>query len=537
MQITILQALLIGFWYYIGYSGTWFFGCVSYQALFRPLTAGFVVGLILGQPALGLEIGCAIQLIYIGFTAIGNAVPEDPLLAGTVATALAISAGLETGAACALAIPVSLLGAVTYPIRMTVSSVFSDRAEVEATKGNTKGIFMWNVVIPQVVWCVICVIPVFLAVYFGTTAVEAVLAVIPEWAMNGFNVIGGMLPALGVAITLKVIANKEVMPFFFLGFIVSQYLGLSNIVVGIVFLCVALAIVFLGSDGEDLFDFGDDQGERKSVLDKKTVRKVWWNWLFFAESGVSYVRLQGTGFMQAMGVGLSKMYTDKEELGQELVKHSTFFNTEPDFGTSILGIALAMEEERFLDKGKENRINSEEINAVKTGLMGPCAGIGDTLMQITLGPILIAFVTELAQNGMIAAPIILMVLSAAIIVPISYGLYMFGYRFGKNAMAKVIGGPLMKKILLAAGIVGCGVLGAMTSGFVAVNCGLELSLMQGSMILSVQGDIFDTLLSGLLPLLTVLGAYKLLKSGKSNMAVLGILFGVGFVLGALGILV
>ena len=79
MHISFLQAVLISLVYYLG-NGPWLAG-VGYYTLYRPLVAGFLVGLILGDPVQGTIVGAAINLMYLGFISAGGSLPADPCLA------------------------------------------------------------------------------------------------------------------------------------------------------------------------------------------------------------------------------------------------------------------------------------------------------------------------------------------------------------------------------------------------------------------------------------------------------------------------
>ena len=124
--------------------------------------------------------------------------------------------------------------------------------------------------------------------------------------------------------------------------------------------------------------------ENKIKLSKKDVWKAFLKWTFFSHSNYNYERLQASGILQSMSHIPEKLYPgNKEEQKKFMQRHMSFYNTEPHFGGIINGMVLAMEEERA--NGAD--IDDDAINNIKTGLMGPMAGIGDTLWQGTLQPI------------------------------------------------------------------------------------------------------------------------------------------------------
>lgn len=143
--------------------------------------------------------------------------------------------------------------------------------------------------------------------------------------------------------------------------------------------------------------------EEKRSLTKKEVVKAFWRWTFFSHANYNYERLEATGLVFAMKPVIKKLYGDRpDEYKACIQRHMQFFNTEPHIGGVIPGIVLAMEEER----ANGAPITDEAINGVKTGLMGPFAGIGDTLWQGTLTPILLAFGISLGSQGNLLGPVI-----------------------------------------------------------------------------------------------------------------------------------
>lgn len=144
-----------------------------------------------------------------------------------------------------------------------------------------------------------------------------------------------------------------------------------------------------------------EQNKERKTLSKKDVVKSFWRWTFFSHANYNYERLAGTGFCHAMAPIIEKLYKDNpEEYKAAVQRHIEFYNTEPHFGGVINGMVIAMEEER----ANGAPISDEAINGIKTGLMGPFAGIGDTLWQGTLTPILLSIGISLASSGSLAGP-------------------------------------------------------------------------------------------------------------------------------------
>lgn len=253
MEITTFKAFLIAMVYYLG-SSTWLFG-VGYYTLYRPLVAGLIVGVILGDPVSGTIIGATINLMYVGFISAGGAIPGDPALAGTLGTALAIGSGLEPEAALALAVPIGLLGTLIWFGKMTFNSIFVHWIDKRAEEGDVRGVSLLDMIPAQIFLFVICFIPVFLAVLYGPQAVESAIAFLGENVLSALIVVGGMMPALGIAMNLRAIFKGDNRVYFFLGFFLSIYLGLD--VIGIAIFGAIAAVIHMTFKKGDLESQGN----------------------------------------------------------------------------------------------------------------------------------------------------------------------------------------------------------------------------------------------------------------------------------------
>lgn len=267
-------------------------------------------------------------------------------------------------------------------------------------------------------------------------------------------------------------------------------------------------------------------------LSKKDVVKSFWKWTFFSHANYNYERLCGTGFCHAMAPIIEKLYKgNPEEYKAAIQRHMVFYNTEPHFGGVINGMIIAMEEERA--NGAE--ISDEAINGIKTGLMGPFAGIGDTLWQGTLTPILLSIGISLAANGSLAGPVVYTILMMGIMLSLAYFVWMKGYYAGKEGLQKILESHVLKKVITGSSALGAIVMGALTAGFVSVSTPLVINIQGAEMY--VQTDILDKLFRGLLPLGLTLGVLYLLKNKKVKATrVMLLLIVISAVLAAVGIL-
>ena len=229
MQVTVWQAVLIALCYYLSQS-PWLAG-LGFWIPYRPLIAGFLTGLILGDPVQGTIIGATINLIYLGFISAGGALPGDPALAGYIATTLALTSSLDPQAAMALAVPIGLLGTLIWFGRMTVDSAFVHLADAYAEKGNLRGVVFANVVPPQIFLFIISFVPVYAAALYGPPAVQGAITVLGGTTLHVLSVIGGMLPAVGIAMNMRAIMKPAFMPYLLIGFALPMFFNIHNMVI------------------------------------------------------------------------------------------------------------------------------------------------------------------------------------------------------------------------------------------------------------------------------------------------------------------
>jgi len=236
----LLLAVLMGFYY-------WFsrlrFGYTFSSMLLQPVVIGVFVGLLTGNMTLSMQIGAGLQLVYLGVTSTpGGNVPSDPALAGCIAIPLGVLSNMSPEIAIALAIPFGVLGVFVDQLRRSTNAIWVHMADKYAEQANTKGILRAAFIYPAIAGFIIRFPIVFAIVYYGVDAVEKLIAVIPEWLMHSFEIMGGILPALGFAITLSVIGKKNLIPFFIIGFFATMYLSLDTMAVAIFATCVALLL-------------------------------------------------------------------------------------------------------------------------------------------------------------------------------------------------------------------------------------------------------------------------------------------------------
>ncbi|UNM90131.1 PTS system mannose/fructose/sorbose family transporter subunit IID [Vagococcus sp. CY52-2] len=201
----------------------------------------------------------------------------------------------------------------------------------------------------------------------------------------------------------------------------------------------------------------------KIELSKKDRMTVAWRSTFIQGSW-NYERMQNGGWAFSMIPAIKKLYKTKEEQSDALKRHLEFFNTHPYIASPILGVTLALEEERA--NGSE--IDDVAIQGVKVGMMGPLAGVGDPVFWFTLRPMLGALGASLALGGSILGPIIFFVAWNLIRWGFMWYTQEFGYRAGSKITDDLSGG-LLQDVTKGASILGMFVLAALVERWVSID--------------------------------------------------------------------
>lgn len=297
-------------------------------------------------------------------------------------------------------------------------------------------------------------------------------------------------------------------------------------------------------------------------LTKKDRISVWLRSTFLQGSW-NYERMQNGGWAFAMIPAIKRLYKTKEERSAALKRHLEFFNTHPYVASPILGVTLALEEER--SNGTE--VDDITIQGVKVGMMGPLAGIGDPVFWFTVRPILGALGASLAINGNILGPIIFFVAWNLIRMAFTWYTQEFGYKVGSSITDDLSGG-LLQDITRGASILGMFILGALVNRWVSVsfaptvssvklsegayidwsklpegvNAIKEALLQQASglsltdvKVTTLQNNL-DSLIPGLAGLLVTLLCMWLLKKKVSPIVIILGLFATGIIFHVIGLM-
>ncbi|EDI7564602.1 PTS sugar transporter subunit IIC [Salmonella enterica] len=188
-----------------------------------------------------------INLAYLGWMTVGGTMPGNLPVASVFGTAMTILSGAAPSTAVVFAVPFSLLGILTFQASMSFNALWVHKAEAMLDLGNITGMRMMNYIPSFFVNMVLVGIPAFCMVYFGADFMKNMLTMIPQSLVNAFEVIGGIMPALGIAMLVSFLGKKRLMPFFFLGFFLVAYLNLGIMAIA-VFAVIAAVIMNINAE-------------------------------------------------------------------------------------------------------------------------------------------------------------------------------------------------------------------------------------------------------------------------------------------------
>lgn len=266
---------------------------------------------------------------------------------------------------------------------------------------------------------------------------------------------------------------------------------------------------------------------------KKYVQFFWRSWAI--QASWNYERQMNMGFLYGIVPTLDELYPDESDPEQLAHKkeayrrHMAFYNCTPQTSAFTLGLAASMEEQYAKDR---EHFNPDTINAVKTSLMGPLSGVGDSFFQGTVRIIAFGLGISLAQQGSVLGPVLALLLS---LIPAWFVTWFggkLGYTMGSKYLTKLQGGGLMDRLMFVCGIVGLMVVGAMVASMV----GITTPVVFESTGLVLQ-DVIDSILPQALSLLVTLIMLTLIRKKVPTAWLLLICIAGGILINAAGFLV
>lgn len=224
MSVTLMQGILLAIAAVIIGIDYW----LEAFFIFRPLIVSTITGLILGNLTLGLQCGALIELAFAGLTPAGGTQPPNPVLAGFMGTVLAYTTGSSPEVALGLCLPFSFLMQYVILFFYSTFSFFMGKLDRYAEAGDVAGIRKINLTTIGIV-AITYGIVVFLCTYVAQEPMAILVNSLPEFITHGLEVAGGILPAVGFGMLLRVMMKAKYIPYFIAGFLMANYCEMSNL--------------------------------------------------------------------------------------------------------------------------------------------------------------------------------------------------------------------------------------------------------------------------------------------------------------------
>ncbi len=195
---------------------------------FRPMVVSFLAGIVLGNVSLGVACGAVSELSYLGLLTVGGTVPPNPLMAGMMTTVLAYTTGQSAETALGLSLPFALLAQWVGILFNTFFVIFVHKFDDYAAKAEDKkftSLFIKGIFLRAGADAIL----VFLCAYALQSPIQAFVNTFPTWLIHGFEISGGILPAVGLGLLLMTTLRKENAPYLFVGFLMATFLNLPNV--------------------------------------------------------------------------------------------------------------------------------------------------------------------------------------------------------------------------------------------------------------------------------------------------------------------
>ena len=476
-----------------------------------PIIAGFVTGLVFGNVAVGAVVGGYVQIASLGLIPIGGAVPPDFAIVTVVLVALFTVGGLsfsmsELSTILLLVVPAGILSMYFDIFARTINVSVIRSAEVEFEKGNyNKGLKLHFLgLIPLAGFrAAAYFIAAFIALAVGAEALKSMMQSLPIWFLRGLSVAGALLPALGLGILISFLAFERnrlafYIPFLIVAIIAFPYTFSIVLIIAGLYAWIRIRKASKAAGAAEM-------EERVGKISKKTLRSIVWRTSFLLECSWNYERMQALGY--------------------------EFFNTNPFFAPMIVGMDVATEESMPGD--------FELVRNLKVGLMGTFAGLGDSLIYLAIGGVLLIVGSTFAQQALVNpfmawVPLIVLLIFDGIFIPFRIYFGYLGYRRGLGIAKTFTGervGPLRETFEWLA-LVSVGSILPTIMSLRVYFLSSYLDSIDASLVLFSTSQFLGSIIG----LAFVLFVYYLRRKRWPVLNILGLLFAIGFILGALGVL-
>lgn len=267
-------------------------------------------------------------------------------------------------------------------------------------------------------------------------------------------------------------------------------------------------------------------------ISKKTLNSCFWKWWYGNLTCFSHEHMQTFGYMWAMLPILKELYPSREEQRKMMETYYAFFNTEPQIGCIVVGITAGLEEARA--NGAEG-IDDEMINGIRAGLMGPLAGIGDSLIVGTYIPILLGIAVGFAEGGNVLGPLFYIIVWNATSIWFQKFVFDKGYALGGSAVELLVGerATAFRESVIILGQV---VVGAMAASWVNITTPIQVATNSEGEPVLLQANLDGAFPKILTMLFVLLCWWMMAKKGMTPIKTLIIMAVVAFVGSCCGIL-
>lgn len=552
MELTLSQCILTGLW-----TGLCITGMLTGTYLTRCLVMAAGVGIILGDVETGLMMGAVGELAFLGFgVSSGGSVPPNPVGPGIIGAVIAITMkgqGMDTKAALAYSFPFAVLIQFLITGIYTAATGILPWAEKAVDQGNYRrfrllahSTFMMFVSAGFFIGFTAC---------YQTKNLEILISAIPLWMTEGLKTAGSLLPAVGFAVILNAMAGADTMPFVLTGYILAAYMHMP--VIGIAL--SAGAVVWLRfvpagkkpgfGSGRTVTDYpeesaGDGRGlgriwpetlgpdtrlssGERSPVSQKELRRISRRTAlraYLLQNSYNYGNYEGLAYANIMFPALKKLCKDQEEFRRELKDSLGYCSINPNFLPILTSFQIVA-----LYQG----IPAKDTRDIRLALMGPLAGIGDSMVQFCFAPVFSTIGASMAAEGMMTGPVVFLLGMNLLL----FGLKLFnealGYRLSmsftdslKDSLAPVSQGARM---------IGSAVIAGLVVQCITVQTAIEFS--RGEETVFALQSFLDTLLPGILPVAFTGVLFYLLRVKKWSMyRLVGVTLGAGICLKLAGIL-
>lgn len=235
MEISLIQALLLGVLAF--FAGLDMFNGLTH--FHRPVVLGPLVGLILGDLQTGILVGGTLELIWMGLAPLAGAQPPNVIIGTIVGTVFAITTKVEPTVAVGIAVPFAVAVQMGITLLFSAMSVVMSKCDVMATNSDTDGIDRINY-LAMVILGTFYFLCAFLPIYFGAEHAGTMVKMLPTQLIDGLGVAGGIMPAIGFAVLMKIMLKNNYIPYFILGFVAAAWLQLPILAIAAGALAIAL---------------------------------------------------------------------------------------------------------------------------------------------------------------------------------------------------------------------------------------------------------------------------------------------------------